>query len=143
MQNVKYDFVPWRECFEGDSDAYGAVTAFIEGDASNTEYAYIEDVIGWELVYEYIDDLEDEDEESSVNDEPVMTRYQDELNNFTYLVGTAFVFKIPIQSDCFACATDRQKIDEVFSSTSVRHRANLRRIEVFRQRSQGGNQFAR
>ena len=112
VQNVKYDFVPWRECFEGDSDAYGAITALIEGDASNTEYAYIEDVTGWERIYEYIDSPEDEG--SGVDDEPVMTRYLDELNNFTYLVGTAFVFKIPIRSDCFTCATDRQKIDEVF-----------------------------
>ena len=113
VQNVKYDFVPWRECFEGDSDAYRAITAFIEGDASNTEYAYIEDVIGWERIYEYIDNLDDES--SRVEDEPVMRRYRDELNNFTYLVGTAFVFKIPIHSDCVTCATDRQKIDEVFS----------------------------
>lgn len=114
VQNVKYDFVPWRECFEGDSDAFAAITALIEGDASNTEYAYIENVIGWDRIFAYFDSLEQEDENSNLDDEPVMTRYRDELNNFTYLVGTAFVLKIPIFSNCVSCQTAREKIDAAF-----------------------------
>ena len=112
LQNEKYDFVDWSKCFQRDGDASGALGALIEGDASNTEYEYIENVIGWDRLREYYDGLEDDG--SSALAEPVMARYRDEVNSFTYGTGSFFVFKIPYSSECQTCETDRQKIDQAF-----------------------------
>ena len=112
LQNEKYDFVTWSECFKGDVDGGRALGALIEGDASNTEYEYIENVIGWDRLQEYYDGLDDEG--LSDLDEPNMARIQDVLNSFTYGTGSFFVFKIRYLSQCQTCETDRQKIDELF-----------------------------
>ena len=112
LQNEKYDFVTWSECFENDGDARRALGALIEGDASNTEYEYIETVIGWERLREYYDRIDDEG--LSALSEPKMARYRDQLNSFTYGTGSFFVFMIRYSSDCQTCETERQKIDEVF-----------------------------
>ncbi len=112
LQNEKYDFVTWSECFKGDRDGRRALGALIEGDASNTEYEYIENVIGWDRLREYYDGLGDE--ELSDLDEPVMARLQDQLNSFTYGTGSFFVFMVRYSSNCPTCETERQKIDEVF-----------------------------
>ncbi len=119
VQNLKYDYVIWRRCFSGDSDASRAITALIEGDASNVEYEYIETVIGWDAINEYIDNLdEDSDEHSSVGTEPVMARYRNEINDFTYSTGLFFVWAtgdyLHEFSGCSNCETVRQRIDEAF-----------------------------
>ena len=115
VQNLKYDFVSWRKCFEGDADASKATTAFIEGDASSAEYEYIETVIGWDAIYEYIDSLdEDNDDDSSVDAEPVMTRYRNEINDFIYSGGTLFAWAVGEFGDCRDCGTDRRRIDAAF-----------------------------
>ena len=116
LQNEKYDFVFWRKCFRGDGDANGAITALIEGDASNTEYEYIENVIGWERLEDYYDSVEDRG--AGALDEPVMARYQDEVNSFTYSMGSLFVWAtgeyLHKFSECSNCETVRQRIDEAF-----------------------------
>ena len=112
LQNEKYDFVTWSECFEGDRDAGRALGALIEGDASNTEYEYIETVIGWDRLQEYYDGLGDEG--LSALAEPKMAQISDQLNSFTYGTGSFFVFKVRYTSNCQSCETERQKIDAVF-----------------------------
>ena len=114
LQNEKYDFVIWSECFEGDRDAGRALGALIEGDASNTEYQYIETVIGWDRLQEYYDGLGDAG--LSALTEPKMAQISDQLNSFTYGIGSFFVFKVRYTSNCQTCETERQKIDEVFES---------------------------
>lgn len=119
VQNVKYDYVRWRRCFADDSDASSAITAFIEGDASNVEYEYIEAVIGWDAIYEYVDGLdEDNGEDSSVGAEPVMDRYRNEINDFTYSTGELFAWAVGEYlhefSGCPNCETARERIDKAF-----------------------------
>ncbi len=119
VQNVKYDYVRWRRCFADDSDASSAITAFIEGDASNVEYEYIEAVIGWDAIYEYVDGLdEDNGEDSSVGAEPVMASYRNEINDFTYSTGKLFAWAVGEYlhefSGCPNCETARERIDKAF-----------------------------
>ena len=112
LQNEKYDFVTWDKCFESDGDAQSALFALIEGDASNTEYEYIENVIGWDRLQEYYDRVDDKG--LSELDEPKMVQLRDQLNSFRYGTGSFFVFMIRYTSNCETCETERQKIDEVF-----------------------------
>ncbi len=114
VQNEKYDYVPWRECFEADGDARSAYTALIEGDASNTEYVYIDEVIGWDRLRQYFDSSVEA--EPVASPEPVMKRYRDEHNHFTYLVGSLFVFRVGRDIECESCGSDREKIDFLFKN---------------------------
>ena len=112
LQNEKYDFVSWSRCFRSDGDGSGAIAALIEGDASNTGYEYIENVIGWDRIKDYYDSLENY--ETATLDEPVMTRYRDEINSFTYGTGSLFLLRISYSLECPTCETNRQRIDEAF-----------------------------
>ena len=112
LQNAKYELAFWSDCFKGDGDARGAIAALIEGDASNTEYEYIESVIGWDRLEDYYENLEN-DGGDALN-EPVMARLRDEINSFTYGTGAFFVLKASLLSECLWCETNRQRVDELF-----------------------------
>ena len=114
VQNEKYDYVPWRECFVADGDARSAYTALIEGDASNTQFVYIDEVIGRERLEEYFDSSVEAEPDPSP--EPVMKRYRDEHNNFTYLIGSLFVLRVGWELECESCGSNREKIDFLFKN---------------------------
>ncbi|MCY4474697.1 MAG: hypothetical protein OXC83_04600 [Chloroflexi bacterium] len=114
VQNEKYDYVPWGECFEADGDAGSAYRALIEGDASNTQFVYIDEVIGWDRLDEYFDS--NVEEEPAPSPEPVMKRYGDEDNRFTYSVGSLFVLRVGWDFECESCGSNREKIDFLFKT---------------------------
>ena len=116
VQNEKYDYPFFKECFKADLDALNALQAVIEGDATRTEFAYIDQVIGWDLYtafFESIDESDGADEAEPWHDTP-MTRYLDEQTEFTYSAGLWFTFMIATFSECQSCVTERQRIDEAF-----------------------------
>ena len=112
LQNQIYDYQPLRDCYRGDVDAFNAVTALIEGDATRTEIQYIRDVVGTGRYQEYFEGFETGDEASS--DEPAMYRYRHERSRFIYGEGTNFVFDIAVISECENCDTERLRIDDAF-----------------------------
>ena len=122
VQNAKYDLQAWRDCLKDDGDANGAYRALYEGDASNTEYAYIEEVIGWDRLTDFYESTEgqggDAGAEGEASSEPVMKRYFDAVNDFTYSTGLVFVWLIGEYlhelAICANCETERQRIDAAF-----------------------------
>lgn len=118
IQNEKYEMTAWRDCLKDDGDASGAYRALFEGDASATEYAYIEDVIGWDWLQSHFEWLPQKDAEAT--EDIAMKRYLDEVNNFTYTMGMVFVWVVGDYlhefSDCQKCETARQRIDTAFNN---------------------------
>ncbi len=114
VQNERYDFTSFSDCFRADQDASSALSALIEGDAMRTELAYVEEVIGLDRFLDVIDEIEYEGEEAS--NEPMMYRYQDEEVRFTYQEGPLFIFTVALISDCEHCDTERSRIDDAFRS---------------------------
>ncbi len=115
IQNEKYEMTAWRDCLKDDGDASGAYRALFEGDASATEYAYIEEVIGWDRLMSYFEGLPQEDADAS-EEEIAMKRYLDEVNNFTYSASLVFVWVVGDFLGCLNCSTVRQRIDAAFNS---------------------------
>ena len=116
IQNEKYDLTGWLDCLKNDDDAIGAYRALFEGDASNTEYEYIENVIGWDQLQRYSEGSEQNYGDAGT--ETVMKRYLDEVNDFTYSSGVVFVWAVGEYlhefMECLNCETARQRIDEAF-----------------------------
>ena len=112
VQNVKYDYPFFKECFKADWDAFNALRGLIEGDAVRTGIEYIDNVIGWDNWDNYFRRLDDEDD--LPRSQPLLSRYFNERTDFTYDQGGSFAFSIAPVSDCPGCDVDRKPIDQAF-----------------------------
>lgn len=112
VQNIKYDYPEFHDCYEADNDAHNALHALIEGDAMRTEYAYIDRVIGWNSLMQFFD--ERAEPPSTAVDERLLSRYLDAGLDFTYDRGTEFVYGIASGIACPGCEIDGNPIDEAF-----------------------------
>ena len=112
VQNVKYDYPQFHECYRADDDAHDALHALIEGDARRTEFEYINLVIGWDNLGRFFD--ERDDERIAPTYEPKLSQYLDAGLDFTYGQGTDFVYRISPITECPGCELDRQPIDDAF-----------------------------
>lgn len=112
VQNVKYDYPFFKECFNADRDAIDAFHALIEGDAVRTGVDYIEAVIGWDNWESYFDKLDDEDEEPPT--ESLLARYFDKSVDFLYGQGLTFTYSIAPVAECPGCEAHRDPLDEAF-----------------------------
>ena len=116
VQNVKYDYPFFKDCFKADNDAFDAFRAFIEGDAVRTEAEYIFNEIGWDRYESLWDQIEDED--GGADDEPILqsalSKYLDAKTDFRYSQGLTFALRIAPIAECPECEADRTSIDEAF-----------------------------
>ena len=112
VQNVKYDYPQFHECYRADDDAHDALHALIEGDARRTEFEYINLVIGWDNLGRFFD--ERDDQRIAPTYEPKLSQYLDAGLDFTYGQGTDFVYSISPITECPGCELDRQPIDDAF-----------------------------
>lgn len=110
VQYAIYDVETLRECYSADHDAWNSVTALVEGDATQTELAYIEEVIGEERFNRFYADYEDE----TVGDKSAMHAYSKHLAYFPYRQGPWFVFWLAVYLECPNCNTERRKIEDGF-----------------------------
>ena len=114
VQNEKYDYPFFHDCYQGDEDAHDALHALIEGDATRMEGAYINDVIGWDR-YEALFDSPDTSS-GGPPDEPDMFQFRQSQSLFTYYEGARFVIDVALFSPCSGCASERDRIDHAFAN---------------------------
>lgn len=116
VQNVKYDYPFFKDCFKADNDAFEAFRALIEGDAVRTEAEYIFNEIGWDRFESLWDQIEDED--GGADDEPdhqsALSKYLDATTDFRYSQGLTFALHIAPIAECPECEADRTPIDKAF-----------------------------
>ena len=114
VQNEKYDYPFFHDCYQGDEDAHDALHALIEGDATRMEGSYINDVIGWDR-YEELFDSPDASS-GGPPDEPDMFQFRQSQSLFTYYEGARFVIDIALFSPCPGCNSERDRIDHAFAN---------------------------
>ena len=112
VQNVKYDYPFFKDCFNADADAFDALRALIEGDATRTQYEYVFEVIGWDEFQSFYDNRESEPNDPV--SESALARYFDVTIEFRYGQGLTFILSIAPNTGCLECELDRTPIDEIF-----------------------------
>lgn len=114
VQNEKYDYPFFHDCYQGDEDAHDALHALIEGDAIRMEGEYINEVIGWDR-YEELFDSQDVADDDPPN-EPDMFQFRQTQSRFTYYDGARFVIDVALFSPCPGCNSERDRIDHAFAN---------------------------
>lgn len=114
VQNEKYDYPFFHDCFQADEDAHDALHALIEGDAIRMEGEYINKVIGWDRYEELFDSQDGSGDDPP--DEPDMFQFRQTQSLFTYYEGARFVIDVALFSPCSDCNSERDRIDHAFAN---------------------------